>query len=204
MHRHGHERLLPAQSGWDAHPALALRWVAVRIRARAAVAAGAQGRPVTANNARSSALDVHGKHGAEAGRQPTTKLWRRYSSLSPTTTRQTRTRTTASLCPPCSVQRALVRVRRRIDCGQFGDDFECCSRGDTVPGVCCSPFDLNQYDAPVPLAVIVVFLSCAGLLLLWIVFQDQFRSILSRVIGSASDFQTPQKRTRPTRWTSTP
>lgn len=70
-----------------------------------------------------------------------------------------------------------------LACTGFGRQYVCCSAGESVPGRCCSQEDLNQYDAPVSMAVIVVFLSCAGLVLLWVVFQKQFRSIAFRLLG---------------------
>ena len=211
VHRHGHELPLPAQSGWDAHPALALAvrslYAYVPVPLSPPVLKGAQS---LANNAlvhcsrRTCTASDTALEAAQTTDDQIVKaaLQQLVAYHGHTTDTDENDRILASTFAAFNVPSYACDVES--DCGQFGDDFECCSRGDTVPGVCCSPFDLNQYDAPVPLAVIVVFLSCAGLLLLWIVFQDQFRSILSRVIGSASDFQTPQKRTRPTRWTSTP
>lgn len=67
-------------------------------------------------------------------------------------------------------------------CARFGSEYACCTAGKTVPGKCCSREDLNQYDAPVSMAVIIVFLSCAGIVLLWVVFQKQFRSIAFRLL----------------------
>lgn len=211
VHRHGHDLPLPAQSGWDAHPALALAvkslYAYVPVTLSPPVLEGAQ---TLANNALvhcSRRVCTASNTALEAAQTTDDKvvkeaLQQLVAYHGHTTDTDETSRILASTFAAFDVPSYACDVE--TDCEKFGDDFECCSRGDTVPGVCCSPFDLNQYDAPVPLAVIVVFLSCAGLLLIWIVFQNQFRSMLSRVIGGSSGFQLQQTHTRSKGWLNTP
>lgn len=49
------------------------------------------------------------------------------------------------------------------DCTKKKGRIICCEPTQTVPGVCCSPRKLNEHDAEIPMAVIVIALSVTGI-----------------------------------------
>lgn len=66
------------------------------------------------------------------------------------------------------VQSRACRVD--ADCGADAARPTCCDASETVPGLCCSTTQVNLHDAAVSPALVIIFLTGAGLLAIYWTF----------------------------------
>ena len=189
VRKHGHHLPLPVGYGWETHPALALAvnalYTYVPTPKSPPVLTGAHSlfetTLVQCTKHRACSIDETALGTADDDKIVTDTLEQLVRYHGHAAARDADGRLAAATFAAFDVPSYACDAD--VDCAQFGAAYNCCDRGTTVPGVCCSQADLNQYDAPVPLAVLVTFLVCAGLVLLWILFNRHFRSVIYRLLG---------------------
>ena len=187
--KHGHRLPVPVGYGWETHPAIELAvnalYLYVPTPKSPPALTGAHGLALDASvvrctKHRTCTLDETAIGTADNDKIVTDALEQLVRYHGHAVARDADDRLTAASFAAFDVP--SYACDSDADCAEFGSAYSCCDRGATVPGMCCSQEDLNQYDAPVSLAVIVTFLVCAGLVLLWILFNRHFRSVLYRIL----------------------